>query len=385
MVAPKHVDFTVSDDEQQRTQELISLVRAHTIPQFALELDDSKFHVSILAGGITNQLYRVRIIDGPSVVARVFGKNTERIISRESELFYQSIFLTTYAQGHNFLLYRFLDGFRDIPFTEMPTLRKEISRSLAEFHFHATCGAKRDVGEDGVSRWDKESITVLHSLKDWASQCFADETRSKLSAERQAKIDSCGITQEAVAREVETLSSVLKSLEPTLALGVCHNDLLCANIMRKEPPGPVEELFLIDFEYSNKNFVLYDFANHFNEYVGLECHYDKFYPSREVIADCMVEYRTAMRGLLQDCSADDLPFPREFYFSDSDDEECARVQEWVNKVQLLSLASNLNWTVWSVLQAAHSVIDFDFAWYAGQRWRRYLATRNEFLDGVAQR
>ena len=55
-----------------------------------------------------------------------------------------------------------------------------------------------------------------------------------------------------------------------------HNDLLGANILQ---PDHDSELVLIDFEYAEYNYRGFDLANHFNEYAGFECEYDK-YPNK---------------------------------------------------------------------------------------------------------
>lgn len=388
------LSLRVSDDDEQRRVDLVTIAKNHTLPEF-VGLDESQFSVSILSGGITNQLYRVSAVlsdseSSASVVLRVFGKETDRIISRESELFYQALFLKTFCQGQNFLAYHFLDGYRDIAFTDMPLLKRGIAAQLANFHFKATLSSKEDRNiedSEGRSRFELEPLASAAHPLSWWEQALSDATQAKLSAAQRDCLLRAHMDRSTVTKELqERLLPALERVADELVVGVCHNDLLCANIMRRVEPltgdGDGMDLRLIDFEYSCKNYLLYDFANHFNEYVGLECDYGTRFPSDDSMLESVLAYRAAMRNLLESCSDGVSPFrphERQAFFSDSDEEEMRRSARWVQLVKLLTLASNAIWAAWSVLQAANSAIDFDFAWYAAQRWSRYLSTVDGFV------
>ena len=99
------------------------------------------FTIRTLAGGLTNQLYLVRHEPtGHAVVVRRYGNETGRIISRESEQFWQSVFLRTYGRvGRHMLVYEFLDGHRTITADEARRVwPKSIARRMAEMHCRAT-------------------------------------------------------------------------------------------------------------------------------------------------------------------------------------------------------------------------------------------------------
>jgi ethanolamine kinase len=388
--APVLIEDFIVDDDLERTKQIISIVKTYVpLPAFTNAHADTTFRVTVLSGGITNQLYRVEAQGaassaGPSTsaVVRVFGKETQRIISRESELFYQSLFLKTFCQGKNFLIYEFLDGFRDLDFVDMPKHRVAIAKQFAKFHLVATECSKKE------GRFEMEALTAVDTLRQWSVDAFNSEASAKLSAAKLETLAQAGMTSDVVQHHVADLLVVLESVRADLLVGVCHNDLLCANIMRRTNADADEssdgDLVFIDFEYGNRNFLLYDLANHFNEYVGLECDYDKLFPSDDLIFEFVMEYRRAMRELLRGGIAPFGDTTQAAFFSIGDEAEQLISRRWVQYVKLLTLASNALWSCWSIMQAAHSVIDFDFADYATQRWRRFITTKDTFVKGVTK-
>lgn len=386
------VDETIVDDAEQRRAQLTSLVRKYVpIDAFRHAPEDAVFNVSVLSGGITNQLYRVQSVPNlegersHAVVVRVFGKETDRIISRDSELFYQSLFLKTFCQGKNFLVYEFLTGFKDIEFTEMLTHRLEIAEVFAEFHLTATAHSKL------AGRFENEVLSCVHTLRAWFTSAFEENTLDKLTPAQRSILADAQMTRENVQTHVSDLLSIIGSLSGGLVEGVCHNDLLSANIMRRVSIPSVtggddgkKDLVFIDFEYGNRNYLLYDLANHFNEYVGLECQYETYFPNDDVIFEFICAYRAAMRKLLNDKSEHNSPFgslSSQFFCQNCEDEN-ARCLLWVKHVKVLTLASHAMWSCWAILQAAHSVIEFDFTTYATHRWQRFQETKAPFVAAL---
>lgn len=355
-----------------------------------------------------------------SVVVRVFGKETDRVISRESELFYQSLFLKTYVHGKNFLIYEFLTGYEPMPFTEMPAHAAKIAEGMAQFQIIATIAAKSDYGKpllpgsdvstaEGVSateeeeeevagherhdssrmssakgggggfprrlsRFDHENNYTLFSLTKWADLVTSAEIVEKVVPEKQKTFVDVGRHQK---EECVWMLEQLKAVESDLNEGVCHNDLLCGNLMLS---ADSTNLKIIDFDYANRNYLLFDLANHFNEYTGLECDYARYFPDDDAIFIFVKYYRDSMRQILTMLNNKTPVFDREreLFWSSSPEEEVAVTQRWVKVCKLLSLASNLSWAVWSLLQEAISVIDVDFLDYSQRRFERYLETKEEF-------
>ncbi|AIN99524.1 choline kinase, putative [Leishmania panamensis] len=391
------------------------------------ELPSVPLQVKRLSGGITNELFHVYDEDHPStsVVVRVFGKETDRVISRESELFYQSLFIPTYICGSNFLVYDFLDGYYTLPYQEMAAEATPIARAIAVFQVRATRAALRDhappllrdsqnkdywkdvndqlLAEEGSttssrsthrgeSRFDRESNYLIGSLTKWADLVLSKEIVDKVHEDRRGSFLA---TARSLQSACAWIVSMLKRQETFLPEGVCHNDLLSANVMIHKVRKDVR---VIDFDYTKRNFLLYDVANHFNEYSGLDCDYDTYFPSDAHMSAFIAEYRRAMRDALEASWAENsiltastdgasreheiFPNARELFWSDSEEAEVEVVARWTQLAKLLTLASHLSWSVWSLLQEAVSALDVDFLNYAQARYNRYLAVRAECSENL---
>ena len=124
---------------------------------------------------------------------------------------------------------------------------------------------------------------------------------------------------------------------------------------------------------------LYDIANHFNEYAGVECNYDRDFPKDAEIEDFLRTYLMSLRTLqLENRAEFALAFGQTEQILDSNGTN-GIIGEWVAQVKFLTCLSHFVWSCWSVLQAANSEIDFDFASYAAARYARYRLTKLTLL------
>ncbi|KAI6241691.1 Choline/ethanolamine kinase [Aphelenchoides fujianensis] len=124
---------------------------------------------------------------------------------------------------------------------------------------------------------------------------------------------------------------------------LCHNDLLVHNLLYDDES---DEVHIIDYEYTAVNYQLFDVANHFCEYAGVEeVNYD-LCPDDEEKARFLSIYLT-------------------HYFErpPTDDELRTALKE----IPRFEAASHLFWTLWALVQANSSEIDFDYVAYAGKR------------------
>ncbi|AYU80030.1 ethanolamine kinase, putative [Leishmania donovani] len=388
------------------------------------ELPSAPLQMKRLSGGITNELFHVYDEDDPSasVVVRVFGKETDRVISRESELFYQSLFIPTYVHGSNFLVYDYLDGYYTLPYQDMSAEAMPIARAIAAFQVRATRAALRDHGHPLLrdsqnkdywkivdnqmlaaegsttsshdtykdeSRFDRESNYLIGSLTKWVDLVLSQEIVDRV---REDKRESFLMTGRSLQSACAWMLSMLERQKAYLPEGVCHNDLLSANVMIHKVRKDVR---VIDFDYTKRSFLLYDVANHFNEYPGLDCDYDTYFPSDAHMSAFIAEYRRGMRDALEaawaenssptDCASREyeiFPNARELFWSDREEAEAQVVVHWTRLAKLLTLASHLSWSVWSLLQEAVSALDVDFLNYAQVRYNRYLAVRAECSENL---
>ncbi|KAF5749645.1 ethanolamine kinase isoform X1 [Tripterygium wilfordii] len=232
------------------------------------KLDDSRFSVQTVSGGITNLLLKVtvRADDGneDSVTVRLYGPNTDYVIDREREL--QAIKYLSAAGFGAKLLGVFGNGMvqsfiiaRTLEPSDMrePKLSAEIARQLHEFHQVEVPGSKEP------QLWND----IFKFFKNASKLKFDDDDEKQ---EKYQKISFKEVHNEIL--ELEELTGRVNS--PVV---FAHNDLLSGNIMVNDDEG---KLYFIDFEYGSYNYRGYDIGNHFNEYGGYDCDYS-LYPNKD--------------------------------------------------------------------------------------------------------
>lgn len=126
-----------------------------------------------------------------------------------------------------------------------------------------------------------------------------------------------------------------ESLEATAIPPVpCHNDLLAENFILAD-----EKLYVVDFEYSGNNDPCFELGNFAQEQEYDEAQIDRL------------------------CSA---------YFDES-------LPDMVARTKLNMIVSDVVWSLWATIQREISQLEFDFAGYGQNRWRRACA---KFDSGV---
>jgi len=337
-------DFVIPDEEEARKAAMVRLV-ADSVPEFkGCTVDDCV--VSVLSGGITNQLCRVKHAETKfSVVARVFGKETERLISRAAEQFWQEAFLRTYARCANGLVYEFLEGYVALEPSDCEAHRDQIASELARLHtsaaaralFHVPFGTQADFAQV--------------ALTDWVASGTSEEALKRI-LERGHSVTAHYGDLDAFQGHAAELLRRIRAVAGVVPVVPCHNDLLSLNIMLSRETGAVR---FIDFEYMRRNFYLADLANHFCEYAGFECEWDKL-PS--------VEYQRAFLAKYLETAMADAPA----------DEVAAALERGMQLLPLFALLAHYVWAAWALVQGAFSVIDFDYVSFGGKRYQRFLET-----------
>lgn len=98
----------------------------------------------------------------------------------------------------------------------------------------------------------------------------------------------------------------------------------------------------IDYEYADYNYQAFDIGNHFTEFAGIDVSdidYSR-YPSKEF----QLEWLRAYLEEYKNCSA----------IKDED------VEILYKQVNQFALSSHFLWTIWGLIQAENSYIDYDF-------------------------
>lgn len=298
-----------------------------------------------ISGGITNELWKVSRRGGgsPTVAVRVFGAGTEVLLDREKELRVvealdaESIgagVLLTFANGR---VERFLEGRTlDPPDLARPEVFEVLAPILKRLH-----GARVDDGSGGAPQlW--AALRKMHSLAVDAAETLAKEGSTKASVAAALGLPGYATELEAVRAACDALGS------PTV---FAHNDLLSGNVLRDDATGALN---LIDFEYAGYSLRGYDIANHFNEWCGFECEWER-YPTAEQQNAFFTAYLGSGAATTEGLAA------------------------MRREAAAFSLASHLFWGLWAVVQAKHSTVDFDYLSYAELRLAEYRHVKEERL------
>ncbi|XP_034388706.1 ethanolamine kinase 2 isoform X2 [Cyclopterus lumpus] len=314
-------------------------VDEHNVTEGAMKLikelrpawDSSDVRTKLFTDGTTNKLVGCYVEDSPEdvVLVRVYGHKTELIVDRDNEL----------KSFQNGICYEFMQG--DALGTQDvrdPSLLRLIAREMARIHgihAHNGCIPKPNL-------WIK--------MRKYFSLVATEFTDQASNVRIQQEVPSKVVLEQEMAWMKEHLSNLGSPVV------LCHNDLLCKNIIQNEKEGHVR---FIDYEYSSYNYQAFDIGNHFNEFAGMaELDYG-LYPSREMQMDWLKVYLEAYKLFTK--KTEEVS-PREL--------ETLYVQ--VNK---FALASHFFWGFWALIQAKYSTIDFDFLGYAVLRFNQYFKTK----------
>ncbi|XP_026883918.2 ethanolamine kinase 2 isoform X3 [Electrophorus electricus] len=245
----------------------------------------------------------------------------------------------------NGMCYEFVKGrVLDDPLLRQPSVYRLIAAEMGKIH----AIKPRAVASPTPVLWSKLShyLQLLQSSENDAPFCQRSSVQQNVP-----RID-------LLLNEMEDLKKHLNGIDSPTVL--CHNDLLTKNIIHNSTEGVVK---FIDFEYADFNYQAYDIGNHFNEFAGVNNVDYSLYPSHELQMDWLTIYLQSLRHYTgRDCAIT----KRE-------------LQELYIKVCKFSLASHLSWGLWALLQAKHSIIDFDFLRYATARFNCYFEKKQDYF------
>ncbi|KAK7896151.1 hypothetical protein WMY93_021476 [Mugilogobius chulae] len=316
------IDVTVDEnDYRPGALRLIKELRPNWKP--------SEVKMKFFTDGITNKLLGCYV--GPVmqdvVLVRIYGNKTELLVDRDNEVKSFRVLQAhrcapaLYCTFNNGLCYEFLQGTALEPehIRCQPVFRL-IARQLAKYH-------------------------AIHAHNGWVPQ---SELHTRLTTEVPSP--------RCLREELVWLQQHLSQLGSPVVL--CHNDLLCKNIIYNKEDGSVK---FIDYEYAGYNYQAFDIGNHFNEFAGLEKVDYSQYPERSFQLLWLRSYLEAYKE-------------HKGQATDVTDEEVDTLYVQVNK---FALASHYFWGLWALIQAKVSTIDFDFLGYAVLRFNQYFKMKPE--------
>ncbi|XP_064824624.1 ethanolamine kinase 1-like isoform X1 [Oncorhynchus masou masou] len=359
--------FPIFVEENNVTDGAMKLIK-----QLRPAWDMNHVKTKLFTDGTTNKLVGCYVEASPEdvVLVRVYGNKTELIVDRDNEL---KSFQVLHANGcaprlyctfQNGLCYEFMQG--DALGTQDvrdPTILRLISREMAHIHAihaHNGCIPKPNL-------WIK--------MRKYFSLVATEFTDQASNTRIQQEVPS----QAVLEQEMVWMKEHLSKLGSPVVL--CHNDLLCKNIIHNSKEGHVR---FIDYEYSSYNYQAFDIGNHFNEFAGkkryigcilvMTCTVHHIlicvcsgmseldyglYPSREMQLEWLRVYLQAYKESTKKGE-------------EVSDRELETLYVQVNK---FALASHFFWGFWALIQAKYSSINFDFLGYAVLRFNQYFKTK----------
>ncbi|XP_035202919.1 ethanolamine kinase 2 [Oxyura jamaicensis] len=310
--------------------------------------EPERVKTKLFTDGITNKLVACYTDEDmvDAVLVRIYGRKTELFVDRETELRNFQVLRAhgcapdLYCAFQNGLCYEFLPGIALGPdHVRDPHIFRLVAQEMARVHaIHANGSLPKPI------LWQK-----LHKYL------------ALVKMDLSPKVPNPSLHQDVPS--LETLEHELAWMKETLSqLGspvvLCHNDLLCKNIIYNRTQ---EQVRFIDYEYTGYNYQAFDIGNHFNEFAGVKEVDYRLYPSKETQLQWLRSYLQAYKRLTQGEQGGAGPAVS--------DKELEELYVQVNK---FSLASHFLWACWGLIQDKYSTIDFNFLRYAKLRFKQYF-------------
>ena len=352
---------TISDDPEEVRTLAAEFWNCHLSDQIQTEK---------VCGGITNILYHVWLADDsvapvqyPNILVRIFGRAGSMVIDRQCEASVVEL-LDRHEFGPKMLgkfengrIEEFFPSRRPLDSVEMmnPMVSEMIARRLRELHnipITDTC--------------DSSAACIFPNLACWLK--LARETS------RPPPIPLDQLAEEIEWAKENVVRLAAGSTSPLCSIVLCHNDLLGGNILINEK---FDDIVFIDFEYASLNYAGFDIANHFcalpeSALISTGKYDMHAFPSLENQHHFLNVYLDGKRTKLavHEQSAETLASARDQADSDSDD---------LRILAGFCLLAELRWIVWSIVQAEHSTVKFDYENYARERFGfGYLKFKKRF-------
>ncbi|XP_008309740.1 ethanolamine kinase 2 isoform X1 [Cynoglossus semilaevis] len=345
-----HVDLNIDENEPCRgILDLLRILR----PYWKTE----DIQMKTFTEGLTNQLigcYLGSLQEPGCVLVRIYGRRTELYVNRVREVEMFQVFHShgcgpeIYCTFQNGICYEFVGGaVLDDELLPQPSIYRLIAAEMGRIHaIQPKCGVSAE-----PLLWTKMSqfLTMVKSSTN-SNTMLQSPTKSSVAMPEVASF-------ETLSAEIGSLKRHLLQIDSPVVL--CHNDLLTKNIIYNQKEGRVK---FIDYEYADYNYQAFDIGNHFNEFAGVNVNYS-FYPSPELQRDWLKVYLQSYKESTG----------REATVTE------AEVTQLYIQVCKFSLASNLFWGLWAILQSHYSSIDFDFQRYALARLSYYFEKKEEYF------
>ncbi|KAF5208774.1 Choline/ethanolamine kinase family protein [Clavispora lusitaniae] len=273
-------------------QELIGLIKALRISKWhKRQLTVSNMSVTRISGALTNSIYKIEYKDVsqqlslPALLLRVYGKNVDSIIDRDSEL---QILIKLSAKKigpkllgifENGRFEQFLEGFITMGKDEIrnPVISQMLGRRMKDLHY------KIDLDEqDRQLEFPVAWIQIMKWMRLLETQILPSYDPKDVE---DALLMPWAKFKEVVFSYREWLFAKYDTNKLYENYRFCHNDTQYGNLLLRSSFEPMDvvqgeannlstsnkrdrDLAVIDFEYSGVNFAAYDIADHFSEWMS---------------------------------------------------------------------------------------------------------------------
>mmetsp|Transcript_8427 Transcript_8427/g.11077 ORF Transcript_8427/g.11077 Transcript_8427/m.11077 type:complete len:406 (-) Transcript_8427:143-1360(-) len=362
------VTVTVKNDDPGKAMRLGTLLAQ--MFELNSSFDPSNLQVDSVTGGITNTLYKVSLIHKTfgldnnddktaikdSILVRIFG--AEGMIDRDLEtstfaaLSDGGVAPPYYGAFQNGRLEGWMNGMRALERHEMVNWIPQIASALAQLHYSFELPAHLQEFHKEAGLWKQ--------LEEWYAQALGNTYNSEHD---QTRANSLNL--HLVQDELDWLKTNV--IPVNAAVGFCHNDLLCSNILCSNDNDSANQVQLIDFEYGGCNYRSFDIANHWNEYAGgppdnPHPNYEWF-PSTQQQEQFVRAYIDTATTITKD--------------DKNSNATILSVDELLQEIQGFVMVNHFYWGLWAVNQAANEGCDeFDYMMYAINRFGQYWVCKN---------
>ncbi len=275
--------------------------------EYCIELmpqwQSQELKIDLLTGGITNKLYRVRLLDGGDYVVRLHGQKTDLFIDRDVEA--ENIRRMASA-GIAAKLVKFL-----------PEKNVTIVEYIAGSVFKNTDFLKVELLEMLV-----RPIKLIHKAQTRLPKLF-DPFEGVVQLYQVFRDVGQDYPEFDIRGTIDVLQRIWGMAEmPHSDYVPCHNDLLADNFIKAEDPERYpEQVYLIDWEYAAMSTPYYDIGDMF----------------QEILVPVEIEEKILR-----------------IYWEDSN------MDEHIRKTDILKPFPDIYWFLWSLIQLNISGIEFDY-------------------------
>jgi choline/ethanolamine kinase len=335
-------------------------------------VDPENIKLEKITGGLTNILYKATSGDNVLLV-RIFGKS-DGLLNRvsENEIYKQLssggisprlLGVFNWGRLEEYLTDNFplRSGMDMISITSERDCVSLIAKALSRLHSATIsldpCMCSADIF-DVLGKWFELANKYRDSVK--SSPRCPDFKPPSISQLRDEILDVTSSIKGSLLCSLIVQQSI--SCKRLLSRVLCHNDLLSGNIMLDPKTDSVR---LIDFEYSGLNYAVADIANVFTAVCesimlsGDPQDVKRNFPSRDIQLHFLECY---------------LGHPVD------------RKEEEVVLLVVLAFAmiDELRWTLWGIIQANQSTVDFDYVFYYNSRFDAFKCYKSLFTERMSK-